>query len=215
MPEPALLPSAAQEARVETSFPGSLERERWLVAWELRPENPAIVHDARIHLRTPGGAAELLGAWTPGQPPVAYPSGTARPLAPGQAISLAIHYARGFQHRGKEMRDQSELHLWFSGEPPAGRVRSFAVGEAPLELPGPARILGLTPLAVPGQAEGRRSLAAILPGGARKVLLAGRGFQADWPLAFHPAAPLDLPRGARLQSGGEPGETWIEASFTP
>jgi mono/diheme cytochrome c family protein len=217
MPSPHALARGAAEERFEVRLNSGIDRERWIGGFDLRPGNPAILHGVLIHLHSGDGPGELLGSWTPGQPPVRYPPGTGRRLPAGAELRLLLHYRRGFQQRGDETPDRSELVLGLLSSAPAVIVRSFRLAGSPALPPG-ARLLSLTPVLEPGAtAGGVLAVEATVPGGRRLLLFSGRSFDPRWPIALRPVEPPDLPAGTRLElRAAEParpapaGEVWVE-----
>jgi len=218
MPEPHVLAAGAREGRREARWSPALEGDRWIAAWELRPGSPAIVHDAVITLETGAGPPETLGTWTPGQPGAVYPAEAARALPRGSEIILSVHYARGFQHRGVEIRDRSALAFRFAPSAPRRVVRSLRLGREPVLLAEAAALLAVMPVAAAvAKAAKPLVLEARLDGGSARLILAGRAYDPAWPIALRLGEPLRLPAGTALsvRGGGSeaaPVEFWIETA---
>ncbi len=219
MPSPHALAPGAAEERFEVRLDSGIDRERWIGGFDLHPGNPAILHGVLIHLHSGDGPGELLGSWTPGQAPVRYPPGAGRRLPAGAELRLLLHYRRGFQQRGDDTPDRSELVLGLLSSAPAVLVRSFRMAGFSALSPG-ARLLSLTPVLElePGAtAGGGLAVEALVPGGRRLLLFSGRSFDPRWPIALRPVEPPDLPAGTRFESrAAEPGrpapagEVWVE-----
>ncbi len=206
LPRPATIEGGHLEASADFTIPAGLDADRWISAWEFRPQNRAIVHDAMIFLELPPGPKDLLGTWSPAQRLVRYPEEAGREIRAGAAVVLRIRYRRPFQQRMGRLDDRSELALWLHAKPPAARVRSLALTGGSLALDAPVRLLAITRLG----GSGPFSLVAHAPGGHTRLLLAGRAFDEAWPIQYRLAESLELAGGTRVGHREPAEEVWLE-----
>ncbi len=157
MPEP--FPVVAGGGDIHRAFvlPLHLDRDRPVVAIELRPGNRKVVHHSGIfadgrgtlHLRDraepgPGFRASLGGVdirrprlieWTPGTRPRPWPEGVAKVLKKGTDLVLFIHY----HPTGKLELDQSAIGLYFGDVPPVRFMKDIPLTTTRIDIPPGAR----------------------------------------------------------------------------
>lgn len=206
LPRPGTIEAGHVEASVDFTIPAGLDADRWISAWEFRPENRAIVHDAVISFDAPPAPRESLGTWSPGQRLVRYPQEAGREIRAGASVVLAIRYRRPFYLRVGRLQDRSELALWLYAKPPEARVRSVSLARRSIVLDTPVRLLAITRLG----GSGPFSLVAQPPVGLARLLLAGRTFDEAWPIQYRLAEPLELAAGTQVAHGEPVEEVWLE-----
>jgi hypothetical protein len=109
---PFEIPAEAMEVTHEFVLPFSGAAERHISAIDLLPGTPAIVRDATVLMRAPGGAATVLGTWTPRQSPAAIALKPGTVLQPGTELIARIHYKKTWKYEGQPMTDQSTLGVY-------------------------------------------------------------------------------------------------------
>ena len=214
-PEREFNVASDSDERQSFMLPTNFKENRWLSALDLRPGNRSVVHCATLHLEAKKGEgteSAVLGAWMPGQKPVAYPKETARLLPAGSRLRLEIHY-RG---AGEDAKDKSQVGLYFAPAPPARQAREIAL-EIPLndpkaEIPAGAALHrvsqavtlsegaeavairpSVNPLLVSMQASAQR------PDGTEEVLIWTRGHHLAWQPTYYFRRPVALPKGTRIE----------------
>jgi len=156
----------------------------------------------------PTAHGPCLGTWMPGQKTVALPEGTAQLLPAGARIAVKIHY-RGTT---EEVRDQSEVGLYFAKSPPRKLLQEIAVSDAEALIPAgaamhPVKVSFTTQEDVeavalrPAVSPLITSLQATVyrPDGSEEVLLWTRGYQFDWQPTYYFKRAVLLPKGTRIE----------------
>lgn len=140
-------------------LPTNLDEDRQVVAVEVRPGNPRVVHHVLNFIDTTGQARRLdardpasgyrapaggvgflpsgeLGGWAPGNFPRFSPPGTGRLLPKGSDLVIQVHYHR----TGKPETDQTTIGLYFAREPVTRQVRTWPLASLAIDIPpGAAR----------------------------------------------------------------------------
>lgn len=216
-------------------IPTGLTEKKFLKAVEFRPSSPAVVHHALFSLDTTGrcrevdgkdtepgfaempvgeGTGKSLGGWVPGAMPRSLPDGLAFVLPAGGDFVIQTH----FHLSGKPEREQSQVALYFTDEPPekpftgiqlppvfgAFAGIDLAPGESEtvitdsFELPVAVRAFGAHPHS---HYRGKSlSMTAHLPDGTSIVLLNIPDWDMNWQEDYRFAEEVPLPAGTRLVS---------------
>jgi mono/diheme cytochrome c family protein len=209
-------------------LPTGLDHDVYMDGIEFRPENRRIVHHALVFLDATGQAkkmadaspdgsypcfggpgfpaAGLIGGWAPGlTPPPRNPS-LSLPIRKGMDVVIQIHY----HPSGKPEQDQSSLGLAFSGPPTKGRTSILLfdhhldiapgdasyVAKASLTLPRDVQLAAVTPHAHYLCKD--MKVTATLPDGSTMPLIRIKDWDFNWQNAYRYRAPLDLPKGTRI-----------------
>lgn len=153
MPEPFAVPADGRDVLQCFVIPLNLDEDKWVAAWEFRPDKRSVVHHAIAFLdstgqarlrdkldsgpgyRTFGGPGIVptggLGAWAPGSTPRMLPDGVGRLLRKGSDLVLQVHY----HPSGKPERDQSSLGIYFAKKPVKQPVGGIALRSRNLYIP--------------------------------------------------------------------------------
>jgi hypothetical protein len=202
----AAVPVAADADQTRTlQLATNLKEDRWLTAIDLRPGNSVVVHCAKFYVE--GGAC--IGTWMPGQKTVALPDGVAQSLAAGARITVRLHY----HGAGEEVKDTSEVGLYFAKTPPRKTAQEIAVTTADAVIPAGAAMHqvtasftvqedteavairpGVNPLLVSLQATAYR------PDGTEEVMIWARGYGFDWQPTYVYKRAVALPKGTRIEA---------------
>ncbi|KAF0242207.1 MAG: hypothetical protein FD180_4035 [Planctomycetota bacterium] len=131
-----------------------LPEDKWVMATEIRPGNPRIVHHVLAYIDTSGTARKLdeqadgigypgegtwpgfiptgeMGGWAPGDMPYVLPDGIGRKLKKGADVVLQIHYNRC----GTPQKDKTRLGIYFSKKPVKQQIRWAEMVNASFEIP--------------------------------------------------------------------------------
>jgi hypothetical protein len=108
------LPSGTIEITHEFVLPGAVTRARVLRAIDVLPGTPAVVRDVVVSIRTPDGATNVVGRWTPRQIPAAVTVAPDTALPPGAEIIARIHYKKTWQYEGELVTDRTSLGIYFA-----------------------------------------------------------------------------------------------------
>ena len=111
---PFAIPGDAMEATHDFVMPAGVARPRTISALDLLPGTPAVVRDATLFIRTPDGAAHVIGRWTPRQTPAAIAVTPGTTLPPGADLIARIHYKKTWKYEGQALSDQSAVGLYFA-----------------------------------------------------------------------------------------------------
>ncbi|MES2697291.1 MAG: redoxin domain-containing protein [Verrucomicrobiota bacterium] len=207
---------AYQTHVVDTRF----TEDKWVVAYEVQPTAREVVHHVIVKIHPPGakagaeraddGASEREGffaAYVPGNSHATFPEGFGKKIPAGARVSFQMHYTPN----GKATTDRTKLGLVFAAEPPRHAIHvtglanpriKIPAGEpnhpetAGITLPYEVTLLSFSPhMHVRGKAA---RYEAVLPDGTRKKLLEVPAYDFNWQLQYKLAAPVTLPRGAKL-----------------
>lgn len=125
-------------------LPTDLPADEYVVALEVLPGNPRVVHHVIAFLDTGATATRLdaaepgpgyrtsqgfpgflpaggLGGWAPGNTPHRLPEGAARVLPAGAKVVMQVHYHK----TGKQETDRTRLGLYFAKTPVTRSVRAL------------------------------------------------------------------------------------------
>jgi peroxiredoxin len=194
--------------------PGFTE-DRYLLAVQVRPGNPAVVHHALVLIQPPGDDGPLhlnsLGAlidYAPGMAPPVLPEGMAIRVPAGSKFLFQMHYTPN----GSPQQDCTRLGIVFADPGTVTRcVEGGAVVNQALAIPAGAADYRLTAeTTIPRDAlllslsphmhlRGKSfRFEAAYPDGTREVLLDVPRYDFNWQLRYELAQPKRLPRGTRL-----------------
>ncbi len=197
-----LVPEDAVEHLATLAIDTELDEDRWVVASEVRPEDPFLVVAAL------GGA---LGTYLPGNPSEILPDGMARRLQAGDAAKVRLHYVK---EAGWDAVDMTQFAVKFAKDPASiqWEVRDQRIAHDDLEIPAgeaayessarfilPAdwKIVSV----LPNLRERGKSVkvSATLPDGTSKVLVNVPHWKHKWRLRYTLAEPFAAPRGTAIQ----------------
>jgi hypothetical protein len=207
-------------------IPGAGESGTWLRGIRIRPEPAACVHDLRIELLPPAGAAgepELLYAWTPLEDGLVYPPGSARALPRPARLGIHARCRRSWRAPKEAIEVSCALDFLLDSSAPRLRIRSrklqlggggsriAAVESRPAAGDGgiePARIIAITPIA---DQEPAARLRMQIPSAGHGWLFGP--FDPDWPIRYRLKSPLEIEDGLRFSLDGEAGAAvtvWLD-----
>lgn len=166
----------------------------------------------------------VLAVWVPGDRPVT-PEGAAFALPAGAELVVRVHYKKTWAYERQEMADRSTVGVYFAPAAapaigalplaPAPDANASAVPAAttpaasaattadPAQTVSFTRVIDadLRALAIypdPALANARVTVSASRPDGSREELIAFRP-QRQWARRYWFAAPIELPRGTRIE----------------
>ena len=216
--EPAEVPAeGTMKYRYFRVDPGFTE-DRYVVAAEPRPGNPAVVHHIIVRVLPPGTKRKIdpgdaLIGYAPGLPPMQLKPGQAFKIAAGSQFLFEMHYTAN----GRPETDLSRVGLKFidpeavGGEKNLTLVRSEAVmthrfavppGAESYEVtasrraPADFTLLALTPHMHFRGASFKYELTT--PGGETRTLLNVPEYDFNWQLRYDLAEPLKIEKGSRI-----------------
>jgi hypothetical protein len=180
--------------RVE--LPTNLAGDRWVTGWELRPGNRSILQQAVLWIvPAPSrveGPATLVGAWTPPDAPVVYPSGIAQRLPAGSRLALELHYKKFTTPQ----TDRSGIALRFGARPSRElRHRSLTCGAIAIDRGIDA--LAVTPRAA--EAGATIDIVAHRPDGRIEPLSVVPRYEPSYPITYRFRKNVRLPRGTKIE----------------
>ena len=194
-----------QYLRVDPKF----TEDKYVVAAEARPGNPAVVHHIIAFLMLPGQTEVTLGkmliGYAPGTSPLIFPEGAAMKVPAGTQIIFEMHYTPN----GTEQTDISNIGLKFVD---ASKVVNEVVGleavNPKLRIPPGAAahpvvssekfreditLLSLTPhMHLRGKSF---RYEAVFPDGKTEVLLDVPKYDFNWQLRYEFSEPRLIPKG--------------------
>jgi len=207
--EPFTVPATGvvdyQYLRVDPKF----TEDKYVVAAEARPGNPAVVHHIIAFLMLPGQTEVSLGkmliGYAPGTSPLIFPEGAAMKVPAGTQIIFELHYTPN----GSEQTDISNIGLKFID---AAHVVNEVVGLEAINQklsipPGAAAhqvvsrekfreditLLSLTPhMHLRGKSF---RYEAAFPDGTSEVLLDVPNYDFNWQLRYEFSEPRLIPKG--------------------
>lgn len=176
--------STQKRYRISTSLPA----ERWIAGWRFYPGNESVVRRARITVEPDA----FMGTWLPDEDPVFFPAPLAQHLPPRATVVLDVEYAEP----SAPAVDRSRIGLYFAKDRRVPLQQLMLLRGATL-LRRDIRLIAMTPeLASAGQSA---RVVATRPDGSVEPLLWIRNHDARLSRTFRLAAPLDLPRGTRVE----------------
>ncbi len=119
-----------------TVLPYLFLQDTWVEAFEIRPENPAVVHHCNMAYMTKDGASEetFLTGYVPGGQPLdlgRFDNGTACFVPAGSGLGLQIHYTT----TGKEETSRIQVGLRFPRSPVKKQFRHFLLDPRGWQIP--------------------------------------------------------------------------------
>jgi hypothetical protein len=239
MPAPIPIPAGAVIDYQYVILPLPFNEDRWVRAVEVRPSDRSVVHHAVLYIRETGSQwlrevkpgrpyapdrndseaiarsrdtkADILAVYTPGAPVMTCPDGMAKKMPAGSDLVLQVHYTS----KKIASKDQTEVALAFSAEPPQKRILTLQMGRDDIRIP-------------PGERDYRASVSGTLPGDALLIsmfphmhlrgvafdfdlvgangyvetLLKVKPYRFDWQLNYVLKTPRFLAKGTRLRWTG-------------
>ena len=132
MPAPFSVPATGTIDYQYVLVPGKFDKDVWVQAAEVRPDNRAVLHHLIAFIRPKGSKwlagikpgipyvppkeesdmsdAEMLVGYAPGMPPDSFPAGRAKLVRAGSDIIFQMHYTTN----GKPGTDQTKIGLAFA-----------------------------------------------------------------------------------------------------
>jgi thiol-disulfide isomerase/thioredoxin len=210
---PLEVPASGEDLFRSFVIPLPLDADRYVVAFELRPGNPMVVHEARLFVADSG--AELtrppLWEWTPGTIPRRTPPGAGLRLRSGSDLVLVLR----FHPSGKPETDRTRLGIYLSPTPPPRFVIGIPLATVDIDIPAGARRHRVVATAsVPADAHAytlmphahqllrELTLTVTFPDGEVQRLLWIDDWDPGTPGPYHFVKPVALPRGTVLELVG-------------
>jgi hypothetical protein len=232
MPQAFVIPARAtvdyQDMVLRPGFPV----DTWVTAVEIRPSDRSVVHHAVLYVREPGSTwlkdvlpgvmyspprdrsstADILAVYTPGAPVMICPEGMAKKIPAGSDLVLQMHYTS----KSVAARDQTEIALVTTTEPPHARLLTLQMANYDLTIPPGDRERRVT---VAGTVPQDALLVSMFPhmhlrgsgfeyqilggqGGRVETLLKVNDYNFYWQLSYQLKKPRPLPAGTRLLFAG-------------
>jgi thiol-disulfide isomerase/thioredoxin len=210
---PLEIPASGEDLFRSFAIPLPLEADRHVVAFELRPGNPRVVHEGRLFVADPGGglARPPLWEWTPATIPRRPPPGVGMRLRSGSGLVLVLRY----HPSGKPETDQSRLGIFLSPTPPTRFVIGIPLAAVDVDIPAGARRHKVTATAsLPADAHAytlmphahqllrELTLTVTRPDGNVQRLLWIDDWDPNTQGPYHFVKPVPLPRGTVLELVG-------------
>lgn len=189
--------------------------ETWVEAFEIRPENPAVVHHCNMAYATKEGASDetFITGYVPGGQPLdlgRFNSGIAYRIPAGSGLGLQIHYTT----TGKDEKCRIQVGLRFPREPVRKQLHHFVLDPRGWKIPPGdpafkirdshtlkhnADLLGLfTHMHVRGR---DMTFFANLANGEKECLLQIPNYNFEWQLGYElkPGSKI-LPQGTTIEA---------------
>ena len=116
----------------------TLTEDRWVAAYEILPEQRAVVHHVLVRVHPPdkkkherGDGTGYWAAYVPGNSGTRYPEGFARKLPAGSRLNFQIHYTPN----GTATTDRVRIGLHFAKTPPTQEVKTLPIANMKLQIP--------------------------------------------------------------------------------
>jgi hypothetical protein len=181
-------PRALTRLVEQIELPTGLTTDRWVTRWEFRPGNRSIVEQAVLKILP----STIVGAWTPPDDAIAYPSGIALRLPAGARLALEVHYRKS----ATPQTDQSGAAFWFGARPSHElRHRTLACGTSVVDRDADA--LAVTPRAAEAGAS-MEIVARDREGGVEPLAVVPR-YEPGFPLTYRFRTAVRLRRGATIE----------------
>jgi hypothetical protein len=174
-----------------------LDGDRWVTGWEFEPGNRSIVQQAVVWMMPASSTSRtaarrtFLGAWTPSEGEVVYPSGVAQRLPAGSRLAIDLHYRRS----ATPQIDRSGIRLRFGARPNRElRHRSLSCGASTMDRDVDA--LAVTPRA----AEAGASLEVVArhADGSVEPLSVVPRYEPGYPISYRFRENIRLRRGTTI-----------------
>ncbi|MBX7165538.1 MAG: redoxin domain-containing protein [Pirellulales bacterium] len=197
-----------------TADPGFTE-DKWVMAAEARPDNPAVVHHIIVFItdesgNRSGGMRGGLAGYAPGMPPQDYPDGVALFVPKGSKLTFQMHYTPN----GTAQKDRSYVGIKFIDPKLVKRTaRGGVAGNVGFKIPPgddnyevtakyrfrrDSLLLSMTPhMHLRGKSF---RYEAEYPDGTREVLLDVPHYDFNWQLRYDLAEPKLIPKGTRIHT---------------
>lgn len=168
-------------------LPTGLAGDRWITEWEFRPGNRSIVEQAVLWILP----STFVGAWTPPEGRVAYPSGVAQRLPAGSRLALDLRYRKS----ATPQTDQSGVALHFGGRPRRElQHRSLDCRTSPIDRNVEA--IAVTPRA--SEAGASIEVVARRPDGTVEPLVVVPRYEPGYPITYRFRRGVHLRRGTTI-----------------
>ncbi|MBT5875560.1 MAG: hypothetical protein HOH43_19210 [Candidatus Latescibacteria bacterium] len=199
-----------------------LNEDRWLAAFDVRAGIPGIVHDVVLYVlpeKSNGGSnpvplvdltsTQVLGTWLPGQI-INFGSREGAHFVPHDArLGVQIHYRKTWRDEGIELRDVSELGLYFRKQEPPQRMQTLVLRgsghsnsskAAPVLISEPVveEIVLQSVFPVMSASGTRMEISIEEPDGRQIELVRVGEFDMGWPAQYDFAEPVYISPGSRL-----------------
>ena len=201
-----------QYFRVDPQF----TEDKWIKCAQLLPGNRAVVHHILAFARLKGSQEGLEGqrgflvGYVPGSQAEQFPDGMAKRIPANSELIFQVHYTP----IGTKQTDLSQLGIVFAdAKEVAFEVKTTSAVQTRLRIPpGDAnyRVSALLPEELPDcrlitmaphmhlRGKSFRYTAAY-PDGKKEILLDVPAYDFNWQTGYRVAAPLAIPRGARIE----------------
>ncbi len=199
VPPHTLTAGTTTETREVLIDPG-LTRDRWIRLADLTPGTPSMVRSATVAVDD----GPTLLAWVPGDDATPTPRGSAFRLPARTRLRVRIQYKKHWQDEHVPRSDGSQIGLYFTAAPAAGRGLASIEIEHVYRVVTPVRVVALRPAFE--QPHDFVRLDAILPGGRRVPLLRLNRSLPGWYRRYWLAKPVDLPKNTLLELSSTPSD---------
>jgi hypothetical protein len=210
--------------------PLNLAQDRYVTAFDFRPNPPNVVHHVIVVLDPFGAAKRLetspgagyscyggfsfpvpgyLGIWTAGATPKPEPQGVAKVLWKGSDLVVQMH----FHPSGRAETELPSIGLYFQKEPPEHIPFDMTLGSVDINIPPGDKDYKVTDYAyvmqdadligiIPHAHKLCREIRAYatLPDGKIVPLLWIKDWDFNWQEQYRYAKPIRLPQGTRIDS---------------
>jgi hypothetical protein len=224
------LPAAGPDRFRNFVLSAPIDQTRWIRAVELRPENPRVIHHARLGIDTtlesvrrdaadpePGYEGMAWGqdpsgqliTWTPGMLPDNGTPGAAWKLTPDMKLVLHTH----LQSSGKQEPVRFRVGLYYADAPPSVRPLILRVGSRDIDVPANksnhvVNDVYTLPIDVSANSIFPHAhklcrqivVTATLPNGEMRTLISIRAFDEKWHDKYRFAKPVRLPQSTQLRT---------------
>ncbi|MHC4846168.1 MAG: redoxin domain-containing protein, partial [Planctomycetota bacterium] len=188
------------------------DHDVWVVAADLQPGNPKVLHHGFAILDRPDRGRErwmeaILDKFTPGRQVQFFPEGSAVLVPKGSKFVMQLHYTS----TGKPEVDRSELALYFADAPPEREYLGKYILDKRMVVPAGARDVSFEKTIVfekdsllhtlqPHMHYRGRSMTfeARYPDGSREMLLSVPDYRFNWQSQYTFEEPRLLPAGTKL-----------------
>jgi tetratricopeptide (TPR) repeat protein len=224
------LPAAGPDRFRNFVLSAPIDQPRWIRAVELRPENPRVLHHARLGIDTtqesvrrdaadpqPGYEGMAWGqdpsgqliTWTPGMLPDKGTPDTAWKLTPDMKLVLHTH----LQSSGKQELVRFRIGLYYADAPPTVRPMILRVGSRAIDVPAnesnhvvndvytlPIDVEAISVFPHAHKLCRQIVVTATLPNGEERTLISIRVFDEKWHDKYRFAESVRLPQGTLLKT---------------
>jgi len=209
------LPATGDIPYAYAVLPHVFEKETWVEAIEILPEDRKLVHHANLaHVSLGGGfsAGNFITGYVPGGDPMTLGDGVAFRLPAGAMLVLQIHFVAG----GKPANTHVAVGVKYAKGTVQQELRHLRLADTRYRIPAgdPAHAVP-TSRVLPHDAvmvgmfshmhlRGKAmTFKAHTPDGKTQTLLSIPNYRFDWQLAYRPEpGKLKLPKGTRLEVVG-------------